>query len=245
MSRSDGSGVKSAERALCVLELFSRLDDRPMTFTQVASHLGYPRSSLHGLLRTLTARGWLRLDPATRRFSLGLRAWETGSAYRPAVDLARHAAPVVQRLQADYDGSVQVAVLDGADTVQVAGTSGRPGRRASALGSGTGKVLLADLDRGARDRHLASATADDLSLEQMHSALDEVRDQGWGADEEQPAGTRAVAVPVRDRSGAVVAALGLSAPAAQLLEERRDETLRALRRAAAQISAGLGFAGAG
>jgi DNA-binding IclR family transcriptional regulator len=243
MGRSDVGAVKSAERALNILELFSRLDDSPLTFTQVAAKLGYPRSSLHGLLRTLTAHGWLQLDPGSRRFSLGLRAFEAGNAYRPAAELARHAAPVVQRLQAESQGSVQVAVLDGADTVVVAGSAFRLGRRATALASGAGKVLLADLDRGARERRISVGGDDVSALQQVHVVLDQVRDQGWGADDDEQPGRGAVAVPVRDRSGAVVAALGLCAP--QLPEERRDETLRALRRGAAQISAGLGFAGAG
>lgn len=232
MDHSDGSGIKSAERALTILELFSRLD-KPLTFTEVAAKLGYPRSSLHGLLRTLTGRGWLSLDPVTRRFSLGLRAWEAGHAYRPAADLARSAAPVVERLEADFDGRVHVAVLDGGDTVWVAGSPDGVGRRVAAPGTGAGKVLLAELDRGERSSRLGSA------VETLHGTLDEVRAQGWGADDEdQAAGLRVVAVPVRDRSGGVVAALGLEAPSALVSS---DDAVRALRSAAAQISTGLGY----
>lgn len=79
MGDSDVAGVKSAERALSILELFSS-PDRALTFTEVAQALGYPRSSLHGLLRTLAARDWLRHDPATRRFRLGVRAEQLAEA---------------------------------------------------------------------------------------------------------------------------------------------------------------------
>ncbi len=128
MNESDGAGVKSAERALTILELFSR-PGRALTFTQVAELLGYPRSSLHGLLRTLTDRGWLRLDPASRRFTLGLRAWQAGVAYRPAVELERTARPVVDQLHSTLEGVVHVSVLDDGDAVAVVDTGDETGRR--------------------------------------------------------------------------------------------------------------------
>jgi DNA-binding IclR family transcriptional regulator len=235
VSASDGSGVKSAERALTILELFSQRD-RALTFTQVAEMLGYPRSSLHGLLRTMTARGWLRLDPATRRFTLGLRAWEAGQAHRPAAELARRAAPVLERLQRDLDGAVCVAMLDGSDSVCIAGSGddGVPSRRVAAHTSGAGRVLLADLAPAERTRALAghSHAADVLR------ALDRVRTEGWG-DADAAEGRRTLAVPVRDAQGTVVAALGFAAPAQRLADGRRDETLRALRQGAEQIAAGL------
>jgi DNA-binding IclR family transcriptional regulator len=233
--------VKSAERALSILELFSR-PDTALTFTQVAEKLGYPRSSLHGLLRTLEARGWLRLDPATRRFSLGLRAWEAGNAYTPAVELARHAAPVLQRLEGDVEGAVNLAVLDGAEIVRIASRGGWPGGRVAAHATGAGRVMLAHLDRNGRESRLGGTQP---GVDELHATLDRVRTQGWGGDDEETGeGVGSLAVPVRDRSGAVVAALEVSAPVQRLVPERRDETLQALRQAAEQIGAGLGFSAA-
>jgi DNA-binding IclR family transcriptional regulator len=233
--------VKSAERALTILELFSGRD-KGLTFTDVAEELGYPRSSLHGLLRTLTARGWLRLDARTRRYSLGLRSWEVGNAYRPAAELARSAAPVLDRLDALFDGSLRVAVLDDGDTVDVATRTGRAGLRTAALATSAGKVLLAELDRTQRDRLVSAAVAD---VDGLYGALDEVRRRGWGSDEddaEHANGLRTVAVPVRDRSGTVVAALEAAAPPRDLAPDRREEVLRTLRSGAEQISAMLGVA---
>ena len=209
-----------------------------LTFTQVADRLGYPRSSLHGLLRTLEARGWLHLDAETRCYSLGLRAWEAGNAYAPAVELARHAAPVLHQLEASFDGTVHVAVLDGGDTVSVASTAGGAGMRAAAHTSGAGKVLLADLDRGARERRLAHASG---PFDDLHDVLDQVRAQGWGDEPVDGAGSalRTLAVPVRDSGGGVIAALEVAASVERLAPERRDETLSALREGAAQISAGM------
>jgi len=234
VSNADGSGVKSAERALSILELFSQRD-RALTFTQVAQMLGYPRSSLHGLLHTMADRGWLRLDPATRRFTLGMRAWEAGNAYRPAADVARRAAPVVERLRHALDATVEVCMLDGGDAVCVIDGNGE--QRTAALASGSGRVLLAALDAGARAAVLNGAGDGELQRR-----LDRIAADGWADDDiERRDGLRSLAVPVRDGSGAVVAALSCTAPAYRLAAERRDEALRALRQAAEQIGAGLGL----
>jgi DNA-binding IclR family transcriptional regulator len=234
VSESDGSGVKSAERALTILELFSR-SDRALTFTQVAELLGYPRSSLHGLLRTLTTRGWLRLDPTTRRFTLGMRAWEAGAAHRPAAELARRAQPVVDRLGASLGGAVCVAVLDGTDVVTVACSGLDRDRRVAAQRVAAGRVLLADLDRPLRSRHLAEVAADG---DDVHRDLDRVRSQGW-ADASAGDGDRSLAVPVRDEGGTVVAALALLAPAARLGDDSLESSRRTLRQGAEQLAAAM------
>jgi DNA-binding IclR family transcriptional regulator len=232
---SDGSGVKSAERALTILELFSR-PNCALTFTQVAEVLGYPRSSLHGLLRTLTDRGWLRLDPRTRRFSLGLRAWEAGQSYRPIATLIEATRPEIEQLRSSVDGTVHVAVLDGGDSVCVVPGS----RRVAAHTTGAGRVLLAQLDRSQLEQrldgvlHAAGALTD---VESLHRTLDLVREQDWAeADGEHAGGVSSLAVPLRDRSGSVVAALGVAAPVPRLETHHRDQALQALRAAAERLT---------
>jgi DNA-binding IclR family transcriptional regulator len=65
--------VKSADRALAILEIVSETPTAP-TFNELEARLQYPRASLHGLLVTLQQRGWLERDPSTRRYGLGARA---------------------------------------------------------------------------------------------------------------------------------------------------------------------------
>ncbi len=257
VNESDGSGVKSAERALTILELFS-MRDTALTFSEVAQRLGYPRSSLHGLLRTLARRGWLHYDAATRRFALGLRAWEAGNAYLPAVELRRHAVPVLDRLHDVFAADVRVAVLDAGESVPVAaaGTAEHSAGRTPATASAAGELMLADLDRDERERQVEQAlAAKSLSMlsgspqlprldpDALHARLDEARSRGWASDDGDDATPGGwLAVPVRDRDGVVVAALEMAVSVQRLTTERRDEVLRALRDAAQQIAAALGYA---
>jgi DNA-binding IclR family transcriptional regulator len=236
VNETDGSGVKSAERALTILELFSQ-PGLALTFTQVAEQVGYPRSSLHGLLRTLTDRGWLRLDPATRRFTLGLRCWVAGAAYRPAVELERTARPVVDTLHSALDGSVHVSVLDDGDAVAVVHSGDLTGCRVGAHNTSCGRVLLAHLDRGEVEERVAGRVNEP---DVLHRALERVRQEGFAESESAvTAGARTLAVPLRDGSGEVVAALGVTASPARLEGSGRERALAALRQAADNLSRSL------
>src|SRR5438445_5522531 len=75
-----GAGVKSARRAVELLEAFGA-DHAWLSLTDLHRHTGIPRSSLHGLLRTLRDVGWIESDEAGTRFRLGVRALIRGTGY--------------------------------------------------------------------------------------------------------------------------------------------------------------------
>src|SRR5690606_4061287 len=113
-SRGAASGdgaVKSAVRALAILDLLTQRGV-PIRFSEIAQQLGYPQSSLHGLMRTLHAAQWREFDDDTRQYTLGIRAWEAGKAYMRAVSLADRAMPYMNQVSERLNETVQLAVLD-------------------------------------------------------------------------------------------------------------------------------------
>ena len=87
MAVSEGfQPVKSAGRALDVLEALADSPGR-RSLMELARDLGIPKSSLHGILRTLAQRGWVETDETGTRFRLGLRALQVGAAYLAADDV--------------------------------------------------------------------------------------------------------------------------------------------------------------
>lgn len=255
MSSEQPQPVKSAERALAILELLTR-EERALTFGEIADSLGYPRSSLHGLLRTLTDRGWAEFDSDTRRYALGIRTWEAGNVYLRAVDLADRARPYMQRVRDAVDETVQLAVLDGRYNVYVAKVDGTQrlvlasevGRRLQAHATGLGKALLAgltpeELRNRLGDQELERFTphtvTDRSVLEQELAA---VRREGYAEDhEEYTTGVRCVAVPVYDHSGRTAAAISVSVPLVRFDAQRHRRTVELLRGAAHDLSAALGY----
>ncbi len=204
------SGVKSAERALEILELVAAAE-RPLTTSDIGRALGYPRSSLHGLLQTMTKRHWLELVDSERAYALGIRTWEVGHSYLRAIDLADRAQPFMQRLRDQLDEKVT-----GTQRLILAS---EVGRRLEAHATGIGKVLLAGLGDDELDRLFDGVALERFTehtvpdYEALKLELEAIRNRGYGTDDEEyTAGVRCVAAPVRDASGAVVAAMSVSVP---------------------------------
>ncbi|GAA2755738.1 IclR family transcriptional regulator domain-containing protein [Actinopolymorpha rutila] len=247
--------VKSAERTLAILELLTRHEE-PLTFTAIARSLRYPRSSLHGLLRTLVERGWAEFDPDQRCYSLGLRTLEAGNAYTRTLGLVERALPLMERIRDTIDETVQLAVLDGVHNVYVAKVDGRQtltlasevGRRLPAHATGVGKVLLAGLRHDDLDARLSAGP---LPAFTRHTVTDKARllgqlrtvsRRGFAVDnEEYTLGIRCVAVPVYDVSRRTVAALSVSVPAIRCTPAHRENAHRLLTEAAHRLSVALGY----
>ncbi|WP_020577211.1 IclR family transcriptional regulator [Actinopolymorpha alba] len=248
--------VKSAERTLAILELLTSRED-PLTFTEIAQTLHYPRSSLHGLLRTLVERGWAEFDPTQRSFALGIRTLEAGNAYTRALGLVERALPHMEQVRDNIDETVQLAVLNGLHNVYVAKVDGRQtltlasevGRRLPAYATGVGKVLLAglgqaELDRRLGDFQLTAITSHTITDKaRLRAHLQNVRRRGFAVDnEEYTIGIRCVAVPIFDYSRQVVAALSISVPAIRFTPAHRERAHRLLVEAAYRLSTALGYA---
>lgn len=248
------ASVKSAERVLVILELLTSAD-RPMSFHEIGRVLGYPRSSLHGLLHTMSERHWLEEVGPSRSYGLGIRAWEAGCTYLRAISLAERALPVMGRLRDRLDETVQLAILDGRYNVYIAKAAGSQrlvlvsevGRRLEAHATGLGKVLLAGLPPEQLDTLFSGVTLERFShnticgLDALKEELAAIRRRGYGTDnEEYTLGVRCVAVPVRDSSGTVIASMSVSVPTVRDAVLRKEGP-RLLLEAAKELSEALGY----
>jgi DNA-binding IclR family transcriptional regulator len=255
---TEASSVKSAQRTLAILEVLTH-SKTPMTFTEIAGALGYPRSSLHNLLRTVVQSGWAELDPVTKRYTVGIRAWQAGNAYLRAVDLAERARPYMENVRDAFADTVQLAVRDGRYNVYIAKVEGSQllvlasaiGRRLEAHATGVGKVLLADLAPEDRkdllyaqplERFTPHTITEPAALEREFA---DIRARGHAYDrEEYTLGVRCVAVPARDHTGRVVAGMSVSVPSIRFDTDRAEQARMLLTEACGKLSAALGWTGA-
>lgn len=220
------TSVKSAARILSILGYLA--DKRGATFSQIVRDLDLPNSSVHQLLHTGVNAGFIESDPDTKRFTVGLRVWEVAKAYTGAEDLAALAKPFMDELVERTKETVQLARLSGLDNVYLA-ISESPhvmklvstvGSRLPAHTTGLGKVLLAGLSEAELTRRLEGlhqlpkfTERTISSVSQLRKVLDRIRRDGFAEDnEEYIVGCRCVAMPLRNKSGAVVAALSVSVP---------------------------------
>ncbi len=213
--------VRSLERGLAVLRAFD--GDAPVqTLSDVARRAELTRAAARRFLLTLAELGYVRVDG--RLFSLTPKVLELGYAYLSALSLPEVAGPHLEALSARVHESASMSVLDGADVVYVARVATSRlmtaaitiGTRLPAYATAMGRVLLAARPPAERagllptpaaaltDRTVTDATT-------LARTLDEVAAAGWAlVDEELELGVRSIAVPVRDASGRVVAAVNVA-----------------------------------
>lgn len=255
MTDETSGAIKSAARVMDVLDLLARSNDG-LTFVQILKALGLPKSSLHGLLKTMTDRGFVWLDEESRQYRVGIRTWEAGQAYSRGTELARIADPFLTDLLASVHETVQMAILDGVDNVYIAKRdSPHPfrlvsdvGRRLPAHTTALGKVLLASLDdrdletRLKRIRLERFTTSTLTSITELRGQLERIRQEGYGEDEgEFTEGLYCVAVPIHAPDGSVAAAVSISVPVARLPagNQRHARFLSPLSATRSQIEAAL------
>ncbi len=255
--RGDGPGrgpdfVQSLERGLAVIRAFDA-DHPELTLSEVAAATGVTRAAARRFLLTLAELGYVRSNG--RFFSLSPRVLELGYAYLSSLSLPDVAEPHLEALVAEVNESSSVSVLDGDDVVYVARVpvsrimtvAISVGTRFPAYATSMGRVLLAGLPDVEQEGYLAKVTLERLtaktvrSVSALRAELARVRAQGWAlVDQELEEGLRAVAAPIRDRSGRTVAAVNVSAAASRTsVESIRRTLVPPLLAAAARIEADL------
>jgi IclR family pca regulon transcriptional regulator len=259
---SDATFSQSLERGLAILSSFR--PERPLLgVSDLSRELNLSRSTTHRYVATLTALGYLQQDPGTRKYRLGLRVLDLGFSVINSMELRTLASPHLQQLSDELAHTVNMAILDGTDIVYVerCRTSGHGqreidlnlhvGSRLPAYCTSMGTVLLAYLPDHEREAVLAKIRYSQRGPNTLSGKkalledLERIRATGFGVNNEELAyGLRSIAVPVRGASGEVVAAINLAAH--RTMASMDDLVVRlgpALKRAADEISARLGYRG--
>ncbi|MFJ9629052.1 IclR family transcriptional regulator C-terminal domain-containing protein [Streptomyces sp. NPDC101175] len=247
--------VESLARGLTVLTAFGE-GRAELTLTEVAQTTGLPRATARRALITYEHLG-LVAPSGDRRFTLTPRVLSLGFPPLSRTTLPSLATPHLTALAARIHESASLAILVGHDiqyttrvaTSRVMSVNIAVGTRFPAYATALGRVLLADAppatvrDALSAPRPLTPRTLTDPGA--LSAALERVGSQGYAlVDEELEAGLRALAVPVRDRTGRVVAALNTAThvarrPAAEYVAAVLPELLET----AGRIEADLRVAG--
>jgi IclR family transcriptional regulator, acetate operon repressor len=252
VSNDEVSGLRSVTRALRSLELIGEAGE--LGVTELGRRLGVHKATASRLAATLADHGFVERDPVTERYRLGFALVALAGSAMSNLDLVRTARPVLEDLAERTRETVNLGVM-AADAVvyldQVTGTRSIVsvnwvGRRTPLHDTSNGKVLLAYADEADVERILSRplerATARTIvDPQELRGQLVQVRERGWAQTlEELEDGLNAVAAPVRDAAGTVVAALSVSGPAFRMAEVDLPRISRLAVDAANAISQRLG-----
>ncbi len=246
--------ITSLQRGLRMLQLLGQTD-RGLPASEIAKRSGLPVSTVHRFLVNLESGNFLMRDN-TGNYHLGIACVFLGQAAREQLDVRTVSLPHLQLLNQRTRETVHLTVRHGLSAVYIEKLdSPQPLRIHSRVGasvplycSAVGKVLLAYMNDGERDRLLGQLefrrfTENTVgSIQELQTQLSRVRKNGFAYDlEENEPHVRCVAAPVWDTGGAVTASLSVTGPAVRMSASRLREIASLVREAGMNISRELGY----
>ena len=213
--------IQSVDRAARILKVLAS-GPRRLGVSEIADRLGLTRPTVHGLLQTLLAHGFVEQDRDSDKYQLGAGLLQLGNSYLDLNELRARSLVQAERLAARADAAVRVGVMHGASvvivhhvfrpdaTLQILEVGAELPLHASALG----KAMLAYVPAAAVDDLLAEPlprlTSRTLTPAALRDELARVREQGHaGEQDEAILGESSIAAPIFDHSGRAVGAIGI------------------------------------
>jgi IclR family transcriptional regulator, KDG regulon repressor len=238
-------------KALRLLSSFSYAEPI-LGVSELARRLDLPKSSVHRMLVTLVAEGFVEPVPVGR-YRLSLKVYELGQQVAFSHRVRQVAHPLLERLRADTGEASHLAVLADADVVfldrlespELMRVFVRTGRRTPAHATSSGKCLLA-FGTAADVETVVSAGLPRVgprtltSRAALERALAAVRNDGYAVSVDESAnGVVSVGAPIFDELGACIAAISLAGPPGRMGDQQLTRYIPMLVRTAAAISKGL------
>ncbi len=224
--------LRSVKNALTLLSVFS-VDRSAWTLTELTHELGLGMSTVFRLLATLQASDFVRRNPETGRYSVGLRLWEIGWAALAQTGLREASSRFLAKLVDLTGETTYCSVLDGRHVVymdvhvpsQPIRLHANVGDRFAAHAIASGKTILAFSPQAVSEQYIAGGlpryterTVTDP--DKFRAELARTRQRGYGENHGEWQDTvRGVAAPIWDHEGRVIAALAVGGPAFRLGED--------------------------
>lgn len=229
--------IQSLDRGLLILEEVGKSSE-PVSLGHLAAMLAIDRSSAFRLANTLKRRGFLTNPSSGKDYILGPSVWRLSQRYNWSKMLVTVAHEHLKALAAEINETAHLAVIQGrkalfidhAASSHVIAIAGQAGEFVPLYCTSHGKALLCDFD----ERELVDLFgAKPLKAYTKHTILNcrslaeecrTIHQQGFATDEsEYVEGVNCVAAPIRDRDGAIIASIGISAPANRFPRERHKD----------------------
>lgn len=248
--------VQSVDRAIRVLEVLAQ--DGECGVTQLAAQLGVHKSTAFRLLSALESGDLVEQHAERGKYRLGVGILRLAGATTARLDVVQEARPLARELARELEETVNIAVLheDAALYLdQLTGSSVLPshnwvGQRIPLHATSNGKVLLSGLSPeeirrvvGRRLRAYTPATV--TNLRTLVGQVEQVRTDGHAVVvDELEIGLTAVAAPLRNAHGDVIASLSVSGPSFRFDEQATRVAVARVVATAQEVSNRLGWRGA-
>lgn len=252
---STNGTVQSVNRALDLLEVFLSPNSE-VGLTEIASRLNLDKATAYRLLNTLEKRGYVERPPETRRYRLGLRAFEIGAAYQNQLEIRRLGLNTLQEMvrQTGEDAFLCIREDDFALCVEKVDALAQVniytlrvgGRQALHLGAAPRALLsgLSDQDLADYAARTGLPPATPYSLKNLAEITEDAHStqkNGYTLSlNDATVGIAAVGAPIYDRRNQVAASISLSGLANRYETDRLEPLIHVVHESAQQLSRQMG-----
>ncbi|OGP75726.1 MAG: hypothetical protein A2V86_13025 [Deltaproteobacteria bacterium RBG_16_49_23] len=247
---------RSLERALQILCAFNR-DRQTLSLTQLANILNLSKATVLRLTSTLIKYDFLRYDPPSKQYSLGLKLFELGSVIFSSFSIRRVAAPHLTQLQSTLGKTTFLGILLNDELVYIDKREDprNPIRFASQIGTRRpphfgmlGQVLMAYLPDSEVNRLLKKTPLGPFTRRSLtnqiafRKRLPKIREQGFFVDKEEALeGITGIAAPIRDYTRKVIAGVGVGILSSSLNSTGTKQIIKEVCETAKKISQEMGY----
>jgi IclR family KDG regulon transcriptional repressor len=247
-------GIQSLGRAFAILEEVARHREG-IGLADLSKRVGLHNSTAFHLVKTMVSLGYIRQEKDTKRYRVGRPLFALAASSLDEIEMVNVATPVLEDLARDTGESSHFAVRMGDAVTVIARTSGpgafqltdRVGVVRPAHCTALGKIILAALRPDQLQRYLErveltpSTEKSITDIAVLGREIEEIRRSGIAFDDgEFNLEVRCVAVPVRDFTGQIIGALGISGPVWRLSIQALQSRAKMLQGAANRLSADFG-----
>ncbi|MEJ5082928.1 MULTISPECIES: IclR family transcriptional regulator [unclassified Ochrobactrum] len=247
------SSVQVLDRSLKLLALIAENDGS--TLTDLADESGMAPSTVHRLLTSLANHGMVSHDLESGDWTIGVKAFEIGNAFRRFRKLGTLARPYLKSLMEASGETANIGIEDDGDVVFISQVEShapmraffRPGRRGPIHASGIGKAVLSTWSdtqiartlSGKALEQFTQRTLDTLPL--LLKDIQATRTRGWSIDdEEHTLGMCCIAAPIFNEHGEAIAGISVSGPAVRLPRQKLEELGPLIRSTADDLTHAMG-----
>ena len=243
--------VNSVVKCMAIMEALA--NQGPSSLSDLKSALGLDKATLHRILSTLKALGYVKQNQSDQRYFLTFKMFQTGNLVVERGGLKALIHPYLERISADFQELIYAAVMTEpgqaicidkteVDLYQQLRLNVSIGGQVSFHASSMGRCFLAfmnpihlpEIMAGLKLEKYTPATV--VEPEALERELEKIRRQGYAIEEgERIEGAMCIGVPILNSQGHAVAAISATGPKARILV-KKEGLIRSLTEASKELS---------
>jgi DNA-binding IclR family transcriptional regulator len=246
--------VRAVERALNIMACFDN-DHPERGISEIALAVDLHKATAYRIVTTLVNYGYLEWVEDGQKYRLGVELANLGFQVIQRMDLRREALPHMKQLVEEWDETCDLSIFDHGKVFYIEVLHGKHalmisaavGQRLPAYCTASGKLFLSYLSESELNvilkQPLTKNTVNTVvSITELRKQFELIRQNGYAVDyEELELGVCAIAAPIYNRQGRIVAAIGGPSPISRMTPERITNIATAFKNAAVAISRRLGY----